>query len=217
MAIEPPGPRSPARRRFEALPEDAPREAWFEALRELVREAYLADPADPYRGSGRGSGAARWEESRRCIVDAVDRDADFMDVGCANGLLLESLVGWAAEKGHVLTPHGIDFVPELIVLARKRLPAFAANLEVANAFYWLPRRRYDFVRVSLECMRRPDWKEYLERMLELAVAPGGRLVVCWYYPSAEPAVDVEPLVRGLGLRPAGRSAALGTSLVWVDG
>ena len=32
---------------------------------------YLADPFNPYQQSGRSSGAARWEETRRCLVHAI--------------------------------------------------------------------------------------------------------------------------------------------------
>ena len=43
--------------------------------------------------SGRSTGAERWELKRRCIADAVEGAGDSMDVGCANGLRLESLRG----------------------------------------------------------------------------------------------------------------------------
>ena len=70
-----------------------PRELWFETLRAAIADYYLADPTNPYQQSGRSTGAERWELKRRCIADAIDRDGDFQDVGCANGLLLESLIG----------------------------------------------------------------------------------------------------------------------------
>jgi 2-polyprenyl-3-methyl-5-hydroxy-6-metoxy-1,4-benzoquinol methylase len=101
---------------------DTPRERYFEALREAVTEFYLADPSNPYRQSGRSSGAERWQETRRCFVEALHHGGDFMDVGCGNGLLLETLISWAAEAGIRVRPHGLDFVPELIELARERFP-----------------------------------------------------------------------------------------------
>jgi len=39
---------------------------------------------------------------------AVDRHGDFLDAGCANGLLLETLVAWYAEKEIAIRPHGVD-------------------------------------------------------------------------------------------------------------
>ena len=38
------------------------------------------------------------ERARRPIVSAIDRDGTFLDVGCANGLLMESLATWAGEE-----------------------------------------------------------------------------------------------------------------------
>ena len=64
-----------ARERFETLPPDAPRERWFEALRNAIAEYYLADPSNPFQQSGRSSGARRWELKRRCIAAAIDRAA----------------------------------------------------------------------------------------------------------------------------------------------
>ncbi len=208
--------RTPAQRRWESLPPDAPRDEYFEASHDVMAEYYLSDPTNPYRMSGRSKGAERWEETRRCIADAVDRDGDFMDIGCANGLLLETLMVWAAEKGHSIRPHGIDFIAELVDYARARHPGHERLLEVANAFYWKPRRQYDFVRTNLEYVPKADWPEFIGRLLDLAVAPGGRLIVCHYADPNEPLVDVSAVLEQLGYTAAGRSAAPGVSLAWVD-
>ena len=80
----------------------------------------------------------------------MNTDGDYLDLGCANGLLLESLVGWCAERGYTITPHGLDFIPELVELARQRLPEYAGNMHVANAYSWAPPRRYRFVQLLLE-------------------------------------------------------------------
>jgi len=116
---------------------DQDRERFFTRVRDDIAGYYLTDPENPYRMSGRGKGRQRWEETRRCIADAIDRPGDFMDVGCANGLLVESLLEWS---DHEIVPHGIDFVPELVECAKQRLPQFAANFEVANAWHWAPER-----------------------------------------------------------------------------
>jgi hypothetical protein len=124
----------PKRTEWRKLPRDSPRELYFDVLHAAVSEYYLADPSNPYQQSGRSSGAARWEETRRCFVHALHRSGDFLDVGCANGLLLESLIGWAAEAGFTLRPHGLDFVAGLVELARKRFPDHRDSFTVANAF-----------------------------------------------------------------------------------
>jgi ADP-ribose pyrophosphatase YjhB (NUDIX family) len=196
----------------------AAREAFFRAQRAATAAYYLSEPGNPYRESGRGKGAARWEETRRCIADAVHRSGDFMDVGCANGLLLETLVAWCAERGIALSPHGIDFVPELVALARARHPAHAERFEVANAWDWRPGRRYDFVRIGLDIVPACDRAEWVRRIAACAVAPGGRLIVCHYADIArgDPLLDVPAWLAEHGLAPRGRGTAPGVSLAWID-
>ena len=63
---------------------------------------------------------------------------------------------WCADRGYTITPHGVDFIPELVELARQRLPEYAANMHVANAYSWVPPRRYRFVQVLLETTVPPD-------------------------------------------------------------
>jgi 2-polyprenyl-3-methyl-5-hydroxy-6-metoxy-1,4-benzoquinol methylase len=69
--------------------------------------------------SGFGGDEARWEAARRPIADAIDRDGTFLDVGCASGQLLESLVEWTPFQ---IEPYGLDLAPALVELARRRLP-----------------------------------------------------------------------------------------------
>jgi SAM-dependent methyltransferase len=195
--------------------DDLPREAFFAASRAAITAHYLAEPDNPYRQSGRSSGAARWEETRRCIADAVHSSGDFMDVGCANGLLLESLLGWARERGFALRPHGIDFVPELVELARRRFPAHRDSFAVDNAFFWRPSRRYDFVRTNLEYVPRADRVELVRRNLD-AVAPGGRLIVCHYRNAGEPPGDPRGVAAAAGFAVSGAAEAPGVELVWID-
>ena len=119
---------------------------------EVYEEHYLASD-DPRRQSGFGGDEERWEAARRPIAEAVDHDGSFLDVGCANGYLLESIVRWSE---HRLEPYGLDFSPRLV-----------------------------------------------ERLLERAVAPGGRLIVCGYGSprSGIPAHPVRRILRAWGSEP----------------
>jgi hypothetical protein len=212
--------RGSAIRWFEALPPDAPLDRYFDALRDAIRESYLSEPGNPYMESGRGSGAQRGEESRKCIAAAVHRDGSFMDVGCANGLLLESLQRWLAPLSVTIDPHGVDFVPELVGLARERLPHVpAGNFHVANVWDWLPPRRYDFVRTSLDYVPDRMWPDWVTRQWDRLVVPGGRMILCWYYSSSEagrPQPSPGGVLEALGLTVAGATSALGTEVAWAD-
>ena len=153
--------KSSALERWRRLPAETPREEYFDVLRNAVAEYYLADPSNPYQQSGRSTGAERWEETRRCLVKAIHRSGDFMDVGCANGLLLETLIGWARDEGFAIRPHGVDFVPGLVELARRRFPQDRESFQVSNAFYWSPSRQYDFVQTNLEYVPQSDWLAFV--------------------------------------------------------
>src|SRR5918995_3302191 len=92
-----------------------------------LEAVYLAAD-DPRGGSGFRGDADRWERLRRPIAAAIDRDGTFLDVGCANGHLLECLVGWAGAEGHRIVPYGLDVSAGLIARARERLPRWTAPL-----------------------------------------------------------------------------------------
>ena len=108
--------------------------------------AYLAG-GDPRAQSGFHGSAERWEAARRGIVEAIDGDGTFLDVGCANGLLLESVVAWSS---FTLEPYGIDFAPGLVELARRRLPQWAHRIWHADVRTWQPPFRFDFVHARLD-------------------------------------------------------------------
>jgi len=147
---------------------------WFPV--EVYEQHYLASD-DPRRQSGFGGDEDRWEAARRPIVEAIDRDGSFLDIGCANGYLLESVVRWSE---HRIEPYGLDFSPRLVELARSRLPQWAKRIFLGDALEWEPPQRFDFVRRELLYAPEERWRELVERLLERTVAPGGRLIVCGY-------------------------------------
>ncbi|HSU91070.1 MAG TPA: methyltransferase domain-containing protein [Sporolactobacillaceae bacterium] len=203
--------------------DDTEIDKWFDSMRRDFKRWYL-DSDNPWRQSGWGSTPERWRLAREVILSAVERSGTFLDIGCANGLLLECLIAWARERGIEIEPHGIDLVPELIDLARKRLPAYASNFAAANAFTWRPKRRYDYVHLLLECAP-PSWhREFLQRILESAIARGGRLIVSNYGSRSknEAPIDVAGYLSGFGFAVAGSAAAserdgfVLTRTAWID-
>jgi trans-aconitate methyltransferase len=191
-----------------------------------LEAAYLASD-DPRGGSGFRGDEARWERLRRPIVAAIDRDGTFLDVGCANGHLLDCVVDWAFAAGHRIEPYGLDVSAALVARATDRLPPrWSALLFVGDVRTWTPPRRFDFVRTELSYALEADQPALLERLLREVVAPGGRLIACSYgsrtRPEREPLVDVAALLADWGHPIAGSAVGRDpdglvlTNVAWID-
>lgn len=195
---------------------------WYERIRDILEAAYLA-ANDPQRQSGLSGDAAHWER-RRVIVEAVDHDGSFLDIGCANGLLMETMAAWAEARGHHIEPYGLDISPKLAALARTRLPRWKDRINVGNAMEWDSPRRFEYVRTELVYVPEPRQPELVDRLLNRVATPGGRLIVCAYRPKG--ARDADPIgefLRSWGFRVSGEATAtdptdggVATRVVWID-
>lgn len=199
-------------------------EAFYDEMRGSLEEPYLAAD-EPRGGSGFRGDKQRWERARRPIASAVDRDGTFLDVGCANGLLMESLVAWAGEDGWRVEPYGLDLIPALAALARERLPRWRDGICVGNVMYWEPPFRFDFVRTELGYVPRDRRRELVERLLRRYLVPGGRLIICSYgssRPHKPRAELVGEALRAWGYDVAGESEGVDangvviTRVAWTD-
>ena len=72
--------------------------AWFFNLKDTLENAYLRYD-EPWRQSGFSGPAERWVALRKPIADCIEKSGTFLDIGCANGYLLECIIKWAEEKG----------------------------------------------------------------------------------------------------------------------
>lgn len=153
---------------------------WFFADELALHEAKYLAGTNPREHSGFGRDARDWERFRRPVAAAIDSDGTFLDVGCANGLLMESVVAWTREDGRVVEPYGLDISEKLAELARQRLPQWRDRIFVGNALDWEPPMRFDFVRTELVYVPRSRRREYVERLLHHFLTPRGRLIVCSY-------------------------------------
>jgi 2-polyprenyl-3-methyl-5-hydroxy-6-metoxy-1,4-benzoquinol methylase len=156
-------------------------EQYREDLQRLLDAAYLRADT-PQGGSGFGGDASEWRAARSMLCDAVDRDGTFLDVGCANGLLLESMVEWCAEKGVQVEPYGLDISAPLVAVARRRLPRWADRIWVGDALSWRHPEgmRFDVVHVLLDAVRDERWRDLIDHLRSSVVTPGGRLLVSQY-------------------------------------
>ena len=152
----------------------------FFAREQALHETRYLAGSNPREQSGFGRDALDWERFRRPVVAPIDRDGTFLDIGCANGLLMESIVAWARKRGHLVEPFGLDISERLAEFARRRLPDWRDRIFVGNALVWEPPFRFDFVRTELVYVPPARRREYAERLRERFLAPGGRLIVCSY-------------------------------------
>lgn len=176
---------------------------------------------DPIMRSGFGGGPERWRREREPILDAITEDGAILDIGCANGLLLESLVSWGRERGVQLTPHGVEAGQHLVAEARHRLPGFADNIHVGNAWDWPPPRRYRYVYMIWDCFPPYFRGAGYKRLLRELVVPGGRLILGSYGSRSrgEQPWNMQPFLESLGLKVAGTSEGGEpriTKFFWID-
>ena len=187
---------------------------------EGLEEAYL-EHNDPIRQSGFSGGAARWRAERGPILDAVESDGDLLDVGCASGYLLKCLLQWGSERGLRLVPHGLDLGGRLIELAKERLPEYAANFHVGNAWDWQPERKYRYVYMLYDCLPLDYLAEGVSRLLGQVVAPEGRLIIGAYGSKSDsiPPFGIGDFLESEGFEVVGRSEGGEgpiTKFAWLD-
>ncbi len=156
---------------------------WFQANQRLLESTYLAG-TQPWQQSGVGlhtpHSAHDWEVLRRPIADCLTASGTFLDIGCANGYLLECVLRWTQERSLHIIPYGLDFSGKLLSLARKRLPQYADHFFAGNAWDWPPPRTFDAVNTTLDYVPDELQEAYVQRLLDHYVRPGGRLLIAEY-------------------------------------
>lgn len=155
---------------------------WFTQTRQECENKYLPGTT-PWEQSGMRGSYERWRQMRSPVADAVSRSGSFLDIGCANGYLLESLQNWLKERNLSITPFGMDLSQKLIALALKRLPEYASNFWTANCLEWTPPIQFDYVRVELGYVPAPLRQQLYNHLMRNYVAPGGQLLIAEYRPT----------------------------------
>jgi SAM-dependent methyltransferase len=189
-------------------------DGWHRRTQELIVASYLAAET-PWGQSGKTGTAEDWERSRSHVADAIDRDGTFLDVGCANGYLMECIPRWTP---FVVEPYGLDLSPELAELARRRLPEWSDRISVGNAFTWDPPRPFTYVRTALDYVPPARRHEFLDRLLGYA-----ERVVVGVFNEHESELTTETEIESWGVSIAGRSMRLNPRkpgmqyrVLWID-
>ena len=159
-------------------------QAWFGEVRPILQSAYLAAPT-PWQQSGKGGPFEEWVRLRIPISECVTRSGTFLDIGCANGFLLECLLNWATMKELDLLLYGLDYSAKLVEMAQKRLPAFKDHLFIGNAWDWHPSRRFTYVRTEAVYVPHNLRVAYLKRLLSEFLEDDGLLLATHYRSSGE--------------------------------
>ncbi|NKB72624.1 MAG: SAM-dependent methyltransferase [Candidatus Latescibacteria bacterium] len=214
----PPQQRRQAQDRIERAVQDLAaeridEEAWHEEISGALTQAYLA-AASPSGQSGHSGDAAVWRAARYLNTKALKGDGSFLDIGCANGLLMESVVLWAGESGLAIEPYGLDISAELVDLARRRLPQWAGRIVQGNARFWKPLQPFDYVRTGIEYAPPGRQGELLLHLFEHCVAGGGRLIVGTQRHAYR--AEVEGALAAAGLGPVGSAVDSLRCVLWVD-
>lgn len=197
---------------------------YYSLAHHVLEPAYLSG-STPQAGSGFGGDAEHWRAARSIICDAIDRDGTFLDVGCANGLLMESVTRWSAEKGITVEPYGVDISEGLVREARRRLPQWTDRIWLGNAIDWTPpeNQRFDLVHTLVDCVPAGEVRTLVEHLLESTVADGGRLVLSSYIDIGARNLHAAEILRRNGfvvagetrsaVRPGGR---VGAPSAWIN-
>jgi len=170
---------------------------------------YLATD-DPRLQSGFRGSAERWRAARSLITTAIERPGTFLDVGCANGLLMESVAQWAGVE-----PYGVDFAPGLIAEARRRLPQWADRISHGDLAVWNAPFRFDYVHARLD-LGDPRHAVRLGRRAIFSSDGSYRT------PDSQKAVNVGDQLRALGYDVAGEAYRrdhrhlVEISVAWID-
>jgi len=153
------------------------KDEWYALNNTYFTKLYLSQD-NPRGQSGHGGGAQHYAYAHLPIVDAIYKDGTFLDVGCANGHLMEMVHQWAAAVGFDVQVYGIDISEGLVALAKTRLPHWSDHLFLGNSFLWRPEQKFGYVHIGgLGQVPEDDELALFDHLMEHYVADGGRLIL----------------------------------------
>ena len=159
---------------------------WYEINKEYFTTLYLSQD-NPRAQSGHGGDEYHYLFSHLQIIDAINKNGTFCDIGCANGHLMEMVYKWAGGIGFDLRMFGIDISERLVEFAQGRLPQWHNNFFIGNAHKWKPEQKFDYIHTRGELLenvgpKKIDNRKIFEHYMENYLALGGRYIIgpYWY-------------------------------------
>jgi SAM-dependent methyltransferase len=134
---------------------------------------------------GEGATFESWRLQRRFIADAIHRPGIFLDIGCANGLLLRCLQAWSKYQ---IVPYGIDADKNCLAPCSRLFPESPhqfAHLSISDLArlpeVGLP-ASYDFVYWNVwdDFDFSQAWQQEVVEPVFQTVAASGRLILGFY-------------------------------------
>jgi SAM-dependent methyltransferase len=160
-------------------------EHWFSSQQKEIYDTYLQHN-EPWKQSGFSGPEERWVKCRKPISDCIEKSGSFLDIGCANGYLLECILKWTAAKNITITPYGLDLSEKLTELAKQRLPKYKRNIYAGNGWLWHNPIRFDFVRTEVVYVPEELQRHYIERIIDTYLADEGKLLLAEYRSRKDP-------------------------------
>ena len=158
---------------------------WFSSLQHELYDSYLQHD-EPWKQSGFSGPEERWVACRKPIADCVEKSGSFLDIGCANGYLLECILKWTAERNINIIPYGLDLSEKLVKLAKQRLPQYRQNIYSGNGWLWKNLIRFDYVHTEVVYVPEQLQKRYIERIINTYLVDEGTLLLTEYRSRSTP-------------------------------
>ena len=167
---------------------EAQQQQWFASLKQELEDAYLQHD-EPWKQSGFAGPEERWVACRKPIADCIEKSGSFLDIGCANGYLLECILKWTAARNINIIPYGLDLSEKLTELARQRLSQYKQNIFTGNGWTWKNPVKFDYVRTEIGYVPEKLQMQYIERIINTYLKHNGNLLLTEYRSSKTPAEE----------------------------
>jgi len=133
--------------------------------------AYYRRRAGEYDVTAYGDDVAAASAHIARMVAEMRPAGSVLEIACGTGMWTQALAAWAD------TVTALDVAPEMVAIARERVPSANVSFEVADVFSWRSAARFDviFFAAWLSHVPASRFEQFWQLLREL-LAPGGRVL-----------------------------------------